>query len=275
LRAGQTVDLADGASIVSRSPVEINGTEEAPVKIISSSGTGHALVVLQAGGRSTINHLICDNLGEVHNGAWILTGGVTFYESDADFDHCQFLNNRSEDGLNLIRSDFTIRNTVFSGTFQDAFDADFCTGLFENCRFENTGNDGLDISTSQVRIRNVVFKNIHDKGVSVGEASTAHIENIDVDTAQAIIGVKDTSTVTAVNVSGRNVLFGYVAYQKKPEFGHSRAEINNFRLEMPYDFDYLIEQGEELIIDGMLKQPRSKKKEALLVRRIIDEVPIR
>jgi hypothetical protein len=275
LRAGQTVDLADGASIVSRSPVEINGTEEAPVKIISGNGTGHALVVLRAGGRSKIDYLVCDNLGEVHNGAWRLTGGVTFYESDADFDHCLFLNARSEDGLNLIRTDFTVRNSIFSGTFQDAFDADFSTGILENCRFEHAGNDALDVSSSEIHIRNVTFRDIHDKGISIGEASKAYIEDVHVDTAQAVIGVKDNSTVSAKNIHGRNVLFGYIAYQKKPEFGHSRAEINNFRLEMPYDFDYLIENGEALVIDGKLRLPRAKKKEAVLVRKIIAEEPIR
>jgi hypothetical protein len=274
LRAGQTIDLSNGASIVCRGGIDVNGASDAPVRLISSDGTGQGLVVLQADRRCKINYLICDNLGEVHSGVYALTGCVTFYESGADFLGCSFLNNRSEDGLNLIRMDFSIVDCTFSNTFQDAFDADFCTGYFDRCYFERAGNDALDVSTSEITVTNCAFRDIHDKGISIGEASTAYLENIDVVNAQAVVGVKDNSVVTGKNIRGENVFIGYVAYQKKPEFGHSKTEFTNFKLAGKRDFDYLIEQREIFILDGKQKFPRSKKKEAIIIEKIINEEPI-
>jgi hypothetical protein len=274
LNAGQTIDLSNGASLVCRSAIEVNGTEDSPVRLVSTDGTGHGLVVLGGKERSKVNYLICDNLGEVHSGIYALTGAVTFYESDVDFYGCSFLNNRSEDGLNLVRSDCSIVKCTFSNTDQDAFDSDFCTGYFEDCYFELTGNDALDISTSNFRVLNCTFRNLHDKALSIGEASTAYIENIDVENAQIVVGVKDKSTVTGKNITGTNTFIGYAAYQKKPEFGHSRAELENFSLNGKQDFDYLIEKEEILFLNGNQKYPRSKNKEALIIERLINEVPI-
>jgi hypothetical protein len=274
LNAGQTIDLRNGASLVCRSAIEVNGTEDSPVRLVSTDSTGHGLVVLGGKERSKVNYLVCDNLGEVHSGIYALTGAVTFYESDVDFYGCSFLNNRSEDGLNLVRSDSSIVKCIFSGTYQDAFDSDFCTGYFEDCYFELTGNDALDISTSNFRVLNCKFKDIHDKALSIGEASTAYIENIDVENAQIVVGAKDSSTVTGKNIKGKNTFIGYAAYQKKPEFGHSRGELENFILAGRQDFDYLIEKDEVLVLNGKQKHPRSKNKEAIIIDRLINEIPI-
>ncbi|MDR1001055.1 MAG: right-handed parallel beta-helix repeat-containing protein [Clostridiales bacterium] len=247
LEAGQTIELTNGASIFCRSTLTVNGTAERPVKVFSPDGTGDGIVVLQANstnfGRSEANYLVCDGLDEVISGIYHLTGCVTFYESDVTIRNSQFLNNKSEDGLNIVRSDMAVKNCTWSNTYQDAFDADFCTGYFDGCYFENTGNDAFDISTSDVQVLNCTFSNIHDKACSIGEASTAYIENIDVMNAQAVIGVKDSSQVTAKHLRGEGVLFGYLAYQKKPEFGHSTTYIEDFALE-GYDFDYMIRRSE-------------------------------
>jgi hypothetical protein len=278
LNAGQTVELTNGATIFCRGPITVNGSESNPVRLISPDGTGDGLVVLQGNasslGRSEVNWLICDNLDEVNSGIYHLTGCVTFYESDVTICDSQFLNNKSEDGLNIVRSDMAIENCKWSNTFQDAFDGDFCTGYFEGCYFEKTGNDALDVSTSRIEVRDCAFRDIHDKACSIGEASIAYIENIDVVNAQAVIGAKDSSQITARRLWGENVLFGYLAYQKKPEFGHSTAYIEDFVLEGKTDFDYMIEDEETYYLDGKRKLPRAKKKEALLIEKIINEEPI-
>ncbi|MDR1193363.1 MAG: right-handed parallel beta-helix repeat-containing protein [Peptococcaceae bacterium] len=277
LEAGQTIDLSGDATIFCRDAITVNGTAEAPVRVISTDGTGDGLVVSQANdglGRSEVNYLICDGLDEVHSGIYALTGAVTFYESDVDFYGCQFRNNKSEDGLNIVRSDATLRSCEWSNTYQDAFDSDFSTGLFDDCYFELTGNDALDVSGSAYTITNCRFQNIHDKCLSIGEQSTATIENIYADTAQAILGVKDLSEVHARNLTGKDVFIGYLAYQKKPEFGHSAAYIENLTLTGTKDFDYLIQEDEIYYLDGRRIFPKGKKKEALIIEKIINEEPI-
>jgi len=277
LEAGQTIDLSGGASIFCRDAIQVNGTADQPVRIISTDGTGHGLVVVHANrglGRSTVNHLICDGLSEVQNGIYALTGCITFYESDTDFFACQFLNNKSEDGINTIRSNVSFKNCKWYNTFSDAYDADFCAGSFDDCYFELAGNDGIDISTSNFTITNCEFKDIDDKCISVGEHSIAKVENIYADTAQAILGVKDLSEVHAKNITGKDVFIGYLAYQKKPEYGNSVAYVENLTLTGTKDFDFLIEKGETYYLDGRRVFPKGKKKEALIIQKIINEEPI-
>lgn len=276
LKAGQTVDLQNGAYIISRSPIFAEGTQEQPIILTSTDNSINAgIAVIQAGGRSKLDYLVCDNLGEVSSGVWKLTGAVTFYESDVDINHCKFLNNRSEDGLNAVGSDIYVTDSILKNTYQDAFDSDFCTGIFDGCHFELTGNDAFDISTSTMTVKNSTFKNIHDKAVSVGERSTITIENIYAEDVQIGLGAKDSSTISASDITIKNAFIGFSAYQKKPEFGPSSITVNGFSLQGAIDFKYLIENQDTLLVNGKRWFATNKKKEALIIDRLINEEPIK
>lgn len=273
--AGQTIDFHNDAFIISRSPISVEGTEDNPVLITSTDDSENSgIAVLQASERSTCSYMVCDNLGELSSGVYHLTGAVTFYESDVDFYDCQFLNNRSEDGLNTVRCDITVNDCTFKNTYQDAFDSDFCTGTFTGCYFESTGNDAFDVSTSEFTLINTTFSNISDKAVSVGEASTVTIETMYAQDVQTGIGAKDSSVVTASNVTIENALIGFCAYQKKPEYGASTITVDGYSLEGSIDFDYLIEEDDTLIVNGEQWFASQKKKQALIIERLINEEPI-
>ena len=90
----------------------------------------------------------------------ILTGGVSFYESNVNIDSARFLNNKSEDALNIIRSNFIVKNTIFDGIFSDTIDLDFSDGFIQNVSFINIGNDGIDLSGSDATIKNATLNQI-------------------------------------------------------------------------------------------------------------------
>ena len=73
-----------------------------------------------------------------------------------------------QDALNIIRSRFSLENSVFEETVSDAYDSDFSNGRITNCRFSNIGNDGIDGSGSVMQISNVIVKN-GDKAISGGK----------------------------------------------------------------------------------------------------------
>lgn len=276
LTAGQTIDFCNDSYIMCRSPLEIAGTADKPVTFCSSdSASCAAIVVLQAGARSEIRNLVCDNLSELNVGAYHLTGAVTFYESDVDFYDCRFLNNRSEDGVNTVRCDALFDGCFFYNTMQDAYDSDFCTGVFRNCRFEKAGNDAFDVSTSRFVLSNISFLDIHDKAISVGERSVIEVDGVDATNVQVCIGAKDDSTVTASNIHAKNTFIGFCMYQKKPEFSHSRMTINGYSLEGYTEFRYLIESEDVLVVDGERWMPSGRKKQSIIIERMINEEPIR
>lgn len=229
--AGAQIDLKNNAFFLSKSPVFMYGTEEEPVVIHSSDKTGRGFHVMQTQSMSELKHCVFQNLNTVNERGWTLTGAVTFYEADAHFLNCLFAKNHCEDGLNMIRSEFTLENSLITETFADGLDSDFCKGKLLNARFTKTGNDGIDLSGSIIRIENVLIENVGDKGISVGEQTDATIFSAKIDGAPIAIAAKDLSTLLVENVQLNNCRQGFTAFQKKPEYGGSTIVVNQYTSE--------------------------------------------
>ena len=141
--------------------------------------------------------------------------------------YCSFNNNLSEDGLNIIRSKFNLKNCSFNNTLSDAFDADFCNGKISSCSFKSTGNDGIDISGSKVIIENTILQDAKDKAISSGERSYLKIISSDIKNANVAVASKDDSKIDIENIKIHNCNVGYAAFQKKPEFNPASIDIIN------------------------------------------------
>ena len=62
-----------------------------------------------------------------------LMGSLNFYQSDVEIIDTKFLNNSAgDDYLNIIRSNFIIRNSYFENAYSDALDIDFSKGQIIN-----------------------------------------------------------------------------------------------------------------------------------------------
>jgi len=251
---GTRLNLADASMILSYSPLEFTGSEDLPIVIHSEDSTGQGLVVLSAGGPSVLEYVTFNNLSNPAQQGWELTGAVTFYESDVQISHCQFIENRSEDGLNLIRSEFGIANSLFSGTSSDAFDADFCKGRITATSFINCGNDGIDVSGSVIEIERVFINGSGDKGLSNGEHSEMAVSDVEIQNAEIAVASKDISliTLTKVNITGGQI--GLTAYQKKPEFGPGVIEARELRIKN-VPIPYLVEERSRVTVDEKLIPP--------------------
>lgn len=245
---GTALDLRAGSLILARSPLFWMGTEEAPIVIHTSDGTGQGLVVLSAGERSELESVRFEGLTNPDRNGWVLTGAVTFYESPVSFDRCVFTANKSEDGLNVIRSDFRLRNTLFTDTASDAFDGDFCTGIIENCTFLRCTNDGVDVSGSVVAIKNLTVNGSRDKAVSVGEASRVTLDGLTATGVRIALASKDRSELFARNVTLIDCDYGLAAFRKKPEFGPAVIHALAVTVRGVRDM-YLVEQGSTVYVD--------------------------
>ena len=217
--AGAKIDLSNNSMFISYSPVYINGTVENPVIIESSDGTGMGFTILQAGEKSILKNVVFDQLNTVNYNNWHLTGAVNFYESDVEMSNIKFTNNRCEDALNIIRSEFTMINCTFDNIFADAFDSDYCTGTIKNSIFRDISNDATDFSGSTVTIDNCKIINAGDKGISSGEKSELIVSNIRINKTNIAVASKDLSKVNISNSVISNSNYGYVVFKKKPEYG--------------------------------------------------------
>jgi hypothetical protein len=247
--AGTRLDLRAGATFLSYSPLELHGSPDEPIVIESTDGSGQGLAVLGAKQKSSLRHVAFRNLRNPAREGWALTGAVTFYESPVEIANAEFSSNDSEDGLNIVRSDFTIDRTLFADTPSDAFDADFSDGAISDSAFVRIGNDGIDVSGSQVRVTRVRVDGAGDKGLSAGERAELTLNDVDVNEAAIGVASKDDSKVAADHLAIRETAVGYAVYRKKPEFGPASMRVKRSSL-VGVATPHMVETGSKLELDG-------------------------
>ena len=233
-----------------------------PLIIHSRDSTGQGVVVIDAENKTVLKHVIFDNLSNPSQGGWKLTGAVTFYNSPVDISYCQFLNNRSGAGLNVVCSDFLIYKSFFAKTFSDAFDSDFSKGEIVESSFVDCGNNAIGVSRSTIGLKNISINGTGDKGVSAGEMSRVTINGIKIkNTKFAAMVSKDMSQLDVDDAAVLDCEIGFAVYQKKPEFGP--AFIKGTRITLSnVDTSYLIEGESGLTVNGeeiKLDQDKTKK----------------
>jgi spore coat protein CotH len=260
---GTHLKLTNNAKIISYSAVDFMGSKENPIIVSSEENPGQGIVVMGAKKKSKIQYTNFVNLRNPSQSGWSVTGAVTFYESPVTLSHVKFINNQSEDALNIIRSKFTIEDAFFENSFSDSLDIDFSQGTLRNIVFLNSGNDGLDASGSDIRVENISFNGIRDKGISAGEKSRVTIDILKGENSRIAIASKDRSEVFVKNANVKNIDIGFTVFQKKTEFGPGSIEIESLEktnLKTPY----LVEQGSFLKIDNIPITPHIKNVGKLL-----------
>ena len=108
------------SSFIFQGPILINGTKSKPVLIASltkNDSNGSGILVLSAKTTSKLTNVIFKNLSKPFNNHSNLTGSITFYESDVEILNTSFIeNNNADDFLNIVRSAFTLRDSIFVNT---------------------------------------------------------------------------------------------------------------------------------------------------------------
>ncbi|MFK7946948.1 MAG: CotH kinase family protein [Saprospiraceae bacterium] len=247
--AGVELNFIKKAKFVSKSPIVMIGTENQPITIKSTDFSANGFTVLQAEETSKMAYVTFDGFNTLVTNGWNLTGAVTFYESDINMTKCRFIKNKCEDGLNIVRAKLDINGLTIGETFSDGLDIDFGTGTIKNAYFYKTGNDGMDFSGSNLTIVNAVIKNAGDKGVSVGEESTVYIKKVEIDGANIGVASKDLSKLVIEFVGLKDCNQGFIAFQKKPEYGGAKIVINNYKAEN-IRFLHKIQEGSTLQLKG-------------------------
>ena len=143
----------------------------------------------------------------------------------------EFSNSRAEDALNIVRSELTLTECVFSASAFDALDVDYSAGALVGCSFKDSGNDALDLSGTTLEVRDLQVVQAGDKAISVGEASALRGTGVRIEGSRIGLAAKDSSTVELSNVTLRRCEVGLAAYQKKSEFGPARIDVTEFTTE--------------------------------------------
>jgi len=259
---GTTLQLIDGASLVSKSPLDWRGSQTSKIILESPDSTGGGLFVNSASGTSTLDHVIFRQLSSPKRNGAPMRGAITFYESDVTISNSVFDRNvDGDDFINVVRADLIMSDCIFRKSNADAIDIDFGTATFTSLRFEEIGNDAIDISGTSAVAKRLIMDGIGDKALSVGEGSTFEVSESLIVRANIGIAVKDSSRFTGINLGAKSTKVAVAVYRKKPEFGPASAvlidtrapdDADNYLTMEPLSGDYLIEKGSQLMINNRL-----------------------
>lgn len=272
IEKGTTLQFGAKEGIISQGTLLFQGTKDNPILlegVTTQKGdlSWQGMAVIQAKDKSKLSYTVFRNTTGLHRPKWDVTAGVTFYKSDVDLMHCSFLDNATEDALNIVHSKFYLKEVHIKRMASDGFDSDFSEGTVEGGLFVGKGKigggDGVDVSGSKIIVRGTSFSNISDKALSVGEKSEMIAENVTIKHSGVGAASKDGSHLTIRNSTITSAInAGLMAYVKKPEYKNARIDAENIVFSQttipvkaqkgnPIMVNGLMVTGEELDIKGM------------------------
>jgi hypothetical protein len=225
---GTTLRFEPNAILYSSGSLTAAGTNQAPVVLTAQGEDWSGIAVIRAQGESIWEYTTVEKTSGINRGGWILTGGITFYESNISLIQSRIINTQAEDAINLIHGEFKFNETEFAFTGSDAFDSDFSSGEITGCFFQKISGDAIDFSGSNVSIEDTTFIDIGDKAISVGEESEVIAQSLYIESAGIGVASKDLSNVTLdqVQIVGAEHA-GLAAYIKKPVYGPATIQATN------------------------------------------------
>ncbi|MDB2342450.1 CotH kinase family protein [Flavobacteriaceae bacterium] len=256
IKKGQELIL-DGANLIIHGSLQVLG-EKNKLVTISTSKNGGKIVALD--GSHYINHTVFENFKNNTNSLY--SGSITFYSSDVIIKNSSFINNNSEDYLNLVSSKLLLENLTFIDSFSDSLDIDFSTGIVNNIAFKRSGNDALDVSESILEVKNINISSPGDKGISVGENSKLKITNCVINNGDIGLVVKDGSDVSLNILNTNSIKIPIALYIKKSRYSNPKLKIG-VQNSINSEFDYLLQKGLYATINNMEIYGDSKDIEGL------------
>ncbi|MBT3515571.1 MAG: hypothetical protein HN474_09695 [Nitrospina sp.] len=264
LTQGTTLSFKSNSGLLARGPVTIKGKKGRPVVLQGKNDSlegnfWQGIVVMKSKSPSYWSHAHIKNTNGIKKDNWIVTAGVTFYESDVYLKNVTFSENRSEDTLNIVRSNFDLIEVNIKNSISDGLDADFSNGTVTGGVFENLGHagggDGIDLSGAQVSITGTKFFNIADKAISVGEESSLTSSKLSITKAGVGIVSKDGSHVTVQDsIIMETKLAGLMAYTKKPVYPSATLNAENM-LFKKLTLNALVQHKNKLTLNGITVKP--------------------
>ena len=291
IEAGVEVLMAESANILVNGSITAIGTEESPITFKSNpQNDGSAwgsIMFLNTTSPSRLKHVVIENAssGEIPTRD---KGAISAFKSQVEMDHLKIedvegnpifaqysdivLTNSTlhskitGDLINVKYGTSIIKNSTFIGNDQpdtDGIDYDeIINGEIINCSFYDFvgfNSDAIDIGENarNIRIDSVVIFNVSDKGVSLGQKSSARIENSWFVNCNQGVTAKDSSNVIINHTTFYNNAQSVVCFEKNPGRAGGNAIVKNSILSNSPVQSYFADEKSRLSISHSLSDTDS------------------
>ncbi|HET6556389.1 MAG TPA: lamin tail domain-containing protein [Prolixibacteraceae bacterium] len=272
VEAGVEVWMPDGASIFVRGAIEAKGTEAEPVKFMANPTSANkkwgAIVIENTPSVSLMNYTVVEGASQGPNPTRDVAA-VSMFHSSAMFDQLKIENVWSNpvaarysevsmdnsflhssvtgDLINAKYGKARVENTEFVGNDQPDTDAidydDIENGIIRNCvirDFHGFNSDAIDLGEkgTNILIDGVMVYNITDKGVSVGQQTSATIRNSIFANCNLGAGLKDSCKVLIDHCTFYGCVTPVATYEKNAGSAGGNVRVTNSILSNSYEASY-------------------------------------
>ena len=242
--------FSNNSYIIVKGALKAIGSDLAPITLESSESLWKGIYVFNAKNKSYLMNIYISDISALEDDLLRLTGGITFYKSDVDFENIKINNVKSEDAINIVESIFSLSYVSISDTVSDGIDSDFSNGNIIHSNFLNICGDAMDFSGSDVLINQTKARNVKDKSVSAGEKSILNIKNCEFNDIGVGVASKDGSSVIVHNTKISNYkLYAAMSYRKKDFYDMPGLSLKGCFVS---DGDaYMRQIGSDMIVDNI------------------------
>jgi hypothetical protein len=228
IEPGTQLDFGAGAGLMIRGDLSALGTSEQPIRIGSTDVDWQGVFVQGTRldkSRVALHHTTISGGSGGENERTFFTSSFAVHDGVVEIVDSRFEDSRADDGLNLKYAEVDLSGNLVRGSRDDALDCDFCVGVLRANEIRDSGGDGFDFSGSEVLVEGSRVLRCADKGMSIGERTTARLVENEVTSCYTGVAVKDLSEVVIEGLNLRDLEVGVAAYIKKSTFGPSRVKL--------------------------------------------------
>ena len=283
---GVEIWMPDGGNLWVNGALVTNGTAQEPVLLMANPNSADkkwgAILIENASAVSSLNNTIVEGASQgphpIRNVA-----AISLFHSTATMDHLKIENTWSNpvaarysdvtmtnsylhssvtgDLINLKYGKGVVENSEFVGNDQPDTDAidydDIQNGIIRNCLirdFHGSNSDAIDLGEKalNILIDGLMVYNITDKGVSVGQQSTATIRNSIFVNCNLGAGLKDSSRVWIDRCTYYGCVTPVASYEKNAGSAGANVRVTNSILSNSYETSFLCDDKSTIAFSNSL-----------------------
>lgn len=200
LERGIQIRLTEGAAIVVRGRVLVNGTDDKKVTILGESDCG-GLFLDQSKGSRIQGLFVKGCHGGRYDESYYSGSLVILRSENIELNNVSLINSTADDALNINHTDnISIKNLKIINSRDDGLDINSSIGSLANSRFSKCRGDCLDLYRTNLRVENIHIEYAEDKGISIGERSVMRIKGSSVEGSRIGVSIKDGSILKYKNL---------------------------------------------------------------------------
>jgi len=238
------IELVNGAEIVSRSPLRWTGTEDWPVVLSSPDSSSLGVHVLEAGGRSVLDHVRFEGLMRFHADQ-LRSADVSFHRSPVTVTHAVFSGTGST-LLAISEGEAQLRHSTFAGG-SDQLEAVHAAVQATGLRFLGAADDAVSVHGGGASFTELVIDGA--KGEALKATALARVELTNATLTHCGTGIEAREGSSVVLSAGR-IDAQQAAHAGKDEVRNGPVRIELRDVDVPEGAGFKTGQGSSILLNG-------------------------